>query len=596
MEYSRPMVSTFFTTQLRRFARFAPGVAIGVALAFGVAVQNDAAANETFTPKVLSAADADLYRDIFDLQVDGDWRAADAKIKALTDRVLMGYVLEQRYMHPTAYRSTYDELRAWLSSYADHPQADGIYRLALKRRPRGANAPVRPIARSWRAAPDWELPPSLVEDYAKVGEPQAKRIEGRVRYLCKREEALTALDEIDGHLRARRITVRQYDRMRSWIAASLYFQGYLAKAREIAIEAAAQNGEVAVLAHWIEGLIAYREGDVRGALSAFDAMAAIEHQEDSLRAAAGFWAARAALAAGALDRVAPNLEIAAARPLTFYGQLALSQLGRDHVFDWTPPSMTESQFTVFAADFPETRRIVALKDAGRDADADLELRRLHGRAKDASNATLLALAAALDLPAAQIDIALAENDATYAAGLFPVPSFQPSDGFKTDRAVLYALIRQESKFKPEAKSRVGARGLMQVMPRTASYVAKDRRLATSAGRDLLFDPGLNLKIGQMYVNYLLEAIDDGDLFEVATAYNGGPGNLRRWKAQLGIDDPLLFIESIPNSESRDYVEKVLTNIWIYRQRLGQPTPSRDRVAAGEAPVYEALDKLIEDAR
>ncbi|MEM1395940.1 MAG: lytic transglycosylase domain-containing protein, partial [Pseudomonadota bacterium] len=151
-------------------------------------------------------------------------------------------------------------------------------------------------------------------------------------------------------------------------------------------------------------------------------------------------------------------------------------------------------------------------------------------------------------------------------------------------------------FKPNAKSRVGARGLMQVMPRTASYVAKDRKLATRAGRDRLLDPAFNMKIGQMYVNYLLESLDNEDLFEMATAYNGGPGNLRKWKSKLKIDDPLLFIESIPNSESRDYVEKVLLNLWMYRQKLGQPTPSRDLVASGKAPAFEALDGVIENAR
>jgi soluble lytic murein transglycosylase-like protein len=84
---------------------------------------------------------------------------------------------------------------------------------------------------------------------------------------------------------------------------------------------------------------------------------------------------------------------------------------------------------------------------------------------------------------------------------------------------------------------------------------------------------------------------DGDLFHLAAAYNGGPGNLRRWKRDVEIEDPLLFIESIPNRESRDFVEKVLTNFWVYRARLGQPAPSREKVAAGELPLYEAIDQI-----
>ncbi|MEM1396247.1 MAG: hypothetical protein AAGH38_02220, partial [Pseudomonadota bacterium] len=84
-----------------------------------------------YTPSVLGQADIETYGAIFDLQERGQWAAADKKIKEVEDPVLMGYVLEQRYMHPTKYRSSYQELRDWLSSYNDHPQAEKIYRLAL---------------------------------------------------------------------------------------------------------------------------------------------------------------------------------------------------------------------------------------------------------------------------------------------------------------------------------------------------------------------------------------------------------------------------------------------------------------------------------
>jgi len=160
--------------------------------------------------------------------------------------------------------------------------------------------------------------------------------------------------------------------------------------------------------------------------------------------------------------------------------------------------------------------------------------------------------------------------------------------------LLYALMRQESKFKTDATSRVGARGLMQLMPRTASFVGKDRSLRQRKGRNKLYDPGLNLQLGQSYVNQLITKYTNGDLFKMAVAYNGGPGNLRRWDKKMEIDDPLLFVESIPNPESRDFVEKVLTNVWVYRDRLGQPAPTREKVAAGALPVYEAIDQLTEE--
>ncbi len=541
---------------------------------------------------VLSAEDAALYREIFDLQEQGRWKAADAKIAAVSDDILMGYVQFQRYMHPTAYRSKYSELKRWMAYYADHPEADKIYRLAGKRRPSGAGYPARPVPRKWRAAADKELHPLLQADYEKSSAPRLKRIEGRVRYLSNKNRALDALKEIDRHRKRGAVTERQYDRMRSWIAASLYYQGYVKTAKEISVSAA-RNGDTGVLAYWIAGLIAYREGDMAAAYGYFSAMAAVPYQEDSLRSAAGFWAARTALAAGEPESVAPNLEIAAEFPFQFYGQLALAQLGRAYDYYWSAPMVTADGLAALMDLQPRVKRAIALAEADRRTEADLELRWANGAIPPERDYDLLAVALGLKMPAAAIDIALAGDAPYLQAGLFPIPDYAPENGFKIDRALLYALMRQESKFKTEATSRVGARGLMQLMPRTASYIARDRslRYRGANGRDRLYEPGYNLRLGQSYVGYLIEGSAGGDLFKLAAAYNGGPGNLRRWSKKMEIEDPLLFIESIPNRESRDFVEHVLTNFWVYRARLGQPAPSRDRVAAGDLPLYEALDQI-----
>jgi soluble lytic murein transglycosylase-like protein len=553
-----------------------------------------AAEGEAFAPSVLSDADRALYAEIFALQENADWRAADRKIEALADRSLLGYVLMERYLHPTAYRSTYEELKAWMAYYADHPEADRIYALAERKKPKGATAPLTPLSRKWRDEPQAPPHPELERDYAKTSRPLLAQIEGRVRHLAKREQASTALKEIENHRKRGSITARQFDRMRSWIAASLYYQGYVARAKEIADDVSMKSGDSAVLAYWISGLIHFREGDAATAHERFSAMARVQEQEPALRAAAGFWAARTALAAGRAADVAVNLEIAAAFPFTFYGQLALAQLGRSYEYNWTPPALTREAFEALAETEPAVRRAVALAEVGRRNEADLEFRWINGRISDARAVDLLALEAALDLPAAQLDLALFHQGREFEAGLFPIPDYAPANGFTANPALIYALMRQESKFKVEATSRVGARGLMQLMPRTASYMAKDQSLK-GRGRDKLYDPAVNLSIGQDYVNHLIETAAGGDLFDMALAYNGGPGNLRRWKREVAIDDPLLFIESIPNPESRDFVEKVLTNFWVYSQRLGKTPTSRDRVAAGELPLYEAMESIAAGA-
>ena len=193
-------------------------------------------------------------------------------------------------------------------------------------------------------------------------------------------------------------------------------------------------------------------------------------------------------------------------------------------------------------------------------------------------------------------LALASGDGEETGGvldaaLYPIPPWQPQEGFKVDRALIYAMMRQESAFNTNATSPDGARGLMQLMPRTASYIAQDRRYHRGNGRNELYEPGLNMELGQRYIAYLLEHERvQGDLFRLTTAYNGGPGNLGKWQRAINADhDPLLFIEALPSKETRLFIERVLTNLWIYRQRLGQPAPSLEHLAGGDWPRYEALD-------
>jgi len=159
-----------------------------------------------------------------------------------------------------------------------------------------------------------------------------------------------------------------------------------------------------------------------------------------------------------------------------------------------------------------------------------------------------------------------------------------------DPALVFALIRQESKFNPTAKSWAGARGLMQLMPRTASFVANDRKYRVSK-TPFLFEPGLNMSLGQRYIEILRDDNKiNGDLISMVAAWNGGPGNLNKWRRNMKyMDDPLMFIETIPSRETRVFVERVFANLWIYRDRLGQPAPSLDDLARGEWPAYTSVN-------
>jgi soluble lytic murein transglycosylase-like protein len=163
-----------------------------------------------------------------------------------------------------------------------------------------------------------------------------------------------------------------------------------------------------------------------------------------------------------------------------------------------------------------------------------------------------------------------------------------------DPALLYALARQESNFDPAAISRAGARGLLQIMPATASYVTGDASLR-GAGARRLHDPGFSLEVGQRYIHYLARHEQvGGDLIRLLAAYNNGPGNLARWQPSIRHrGDPLLFIESIPVGETRAFVQRVLTYSWIYAARLGTPAPSLDQLAAGQFPRFLDVSEVAE---
>ena len=127
---------------------------------------------------------------------------------------------------------------------------------------------------------------------------------------------------------------------------------------------------------------------------------------------------------------------------------------------------------------------------------------------------------------------------------------------------------------------------MQIMPETAVTITHDRSLA-GRNKERLDDPVYNMTLAQNYLRDLLEK-QNGNLFSIAAAYNAGEGNLSKWQALRESDpDPLLFIETIPLAETRDYIKRVMTNFWMYRLRLGEPVTGLDDAAAGAWPIYRS---------
>jgi soluble lytic murein transglycosylase len=339
---------------------------------------------------------------------------------------------------------------------------------------------------------------------------------------------------------------------------------------------------------WTEGLEAWRNDDPAAAAEMFE-RAAVSATDIWARSAAAYWAARSHLRARKPESVSLWLRIAAEEPRSFYGQLARRALGLDASFNWKPLSLSSEG----AQSLMKSRvgqRALGLLQIGQERRAAAEFHILRPKASAVLLEGMLAVAQRYGLPSFVMTAGSVVEEVTGGRideALYPMPSWEPHGGFTIDRALLYAIARQESGFNPTAQNPSGATGLMQIIPSTAAEVAK--RIGMQ-GHDLR-DPATSLALGQEYLRMLLaDANVSNDLFLMTIAYNAGPGNLAKWRKQFAYDDdPLLFIESIPSRETRLFVERVMAGLWIYQARLGQPALSLDAVASGAWPTYQSQD-------
>jgi soluble lytic murein transglycosylase len=150
-----------------------------------------------------------------------------------------------------------------------------------------------------------------------------------------------------------------------------------------------------------------------------------------------------------------------------------------------------------------------------------------------------------------------------------------------DPAFVYGLIRQESRFIMDARSHVGASGLMQLMPATARWTAKKIGLPYSPS--LITDRDTNLRLGNAYLKLVLDDMG-GSQAMAAAAYNAGPGRPRKWR-EGPVLDAAVWVENIPFTETRDYVKKVLSNATYYAALLGSKgTSLRARLGRTVGPA------------
>lgn len=533
---------------------------------------------ERFT--VLSPSDVRTYEAMFAAEEAGQEAKSNALAEKLQNKILIGYVLQARYLG-AHHRSQFSELSSWLKSHAEFADADSIYGLARKRAAKNAYIP-RPAPARWRGARGDGDAFEDTDAETRAGLRLRARMATQVRG-GKPEAAHRLLKATKG------LPQDDIDRLSSYVALTYLLDTQDEAAVALAEETVQRSGGAQTQSRWTAGLASYRLKQFERAAGHFEALARDDSVASRTSSGAAFWAGRSWMRAGKPERVVPLYEQAAAERGTFYGLLASRLLGRDMGMEFSDPQLDAANFARLM-ESSAARRAVALWQVGRKDEMSEDLARAFGEIDPSLDEAYAALARQLGVPSLELRAAeTAAEGNLHLTSLYPIPPYQPRGGYTVDRAVVLAFARQESRFQSSALSRVGARGVMQIMPATAAIITRDSSLARR-NRARLDDPVYSMTLGQDYLRDLMDR-QTGNLFSVAAAYNAGPGSIARWMSlHEGMNDSLLFIETLPAGETRNYIKRVMVNLWMYRKRLGEPIDGLDDVAAGRWPVYSPVTR------
>jgi hypothetical protein len=517
------------------------------------------------------------------LQAQGNTAAALQATQELRDPLLLGTILADRYLHGRTH-ATPEQLSAWLARYADLPDAPAIRGLLLRQQPNAIVPHTAADAALARVFPTTTVPEDI--DPPRLEMLRNPALDRTVQARALSGNAAAALRLITSW---RGLSPRYAALLRAEVAQVLFTQNQDNEALRVVLASLRQMpSDLQVgLTGYVGGLAAWRLGRPDQARILFEESARAGTAPARQRAASAFWAARASRSMNDAVGTVRWLRKAAEERRTFHGLLARRMLGMDTGILPSGDLVTQADVDAVVAT-PNGLRAFALLQIGQPDRAEAELRalwptvqsdRLLGR-----SLLLVASGCGLSDFAAQLAAVMQAADGHPHDELrFPLPKLRPAGGFRVDPALVYALTRLESNFNAGAVSAAGARGLMQIMPDTAQFMAGKVALS----EDRLHDPALNLELGQRYVRYLADLPGVGsDLLRLLASYNGGPGNVLRWNETLRDDgDPLLFIEAIPFEETRNFVPHALTYSWIYAARLHLPAPSLDALAAGAFPRF-----------
>ncbi len=503
---------------------------------------------------LLSQKDVDLYLALLNTPLTSN---LINKTQALENKSLIGHVLARSYLSNTE-KTDLSLLKQWMMNYKDHPQAKDILRYIHQH----------------YTTKDIDLYDISMPNIS-VG------MNGMIYPVFQQDDQSQSALAVD-----QKTTLD----LTIFKARALLYQGAYAQA--LAALTASPTIQNLAEAQFLTGLSYWGLKNAHQAAQIFESCAGSNGAGYGLSAACAFWAGRAYAAAGNEKAAHDWFQEASYYDHHFYGLIAAQKIGIRPQYMWDIPVLSGHHIETLKS-IPNIYRaflFLQLKDTQR---ARQEILNVPSNLNRDQKTALLALVHYLhfyDLEYKLGNSFKTKDDKFWDAALYPVTSW--AHNMRHDvisPALLHAFIRQESQFRVDASSQRGAKGLMQLMPETASHVSGDASFAQDNGDQKLIDPNVNIPIGQNYISQLLKWDGiQGNLIYLMLAYNAGPGNLQRWQKHFknSQSDPLFLLERIPVKETRHFTKNILSHYAIYCERLQEKCSILSDLSHDKMPIYQ----------
>ena len=559
--------------------------------AFLVALFMPLAAVAVDLPDVLSVEDSEIYSQIFMLQANEKIDVAQKLETKLKDKSLINEVLYQRFISKT-YRTRGAEIQDWMDKYYDMPGAERLNKIAsikqvVVRKPFTPNIITGKEYIETAQSETW-----TAQTY---NEKITKKI-NQFKKAIRSGSSKAARNILEERSFRKKISESDYGRLAGRLSFLYYTNGEYELAKKWGFVASDANSEYGL---WSMGLLYFKEKKYGESQKYFSKILNLTQINNARKTEAAFWAGRSASIIGNKAVAKKYWKIAAAYPMSFYGALASTMLGDVPAYEFFDQECDDEDIEELKQN-KYGKKALALIQVGRKDRAERYLKYLvTSKSSDKLLHAVNAVSSKYGLPSVSILVSgvmrdrgvLEINDDRIYSAQYPLPDWEPMGGWSIDRALLLAITKQESGFKPNAKSNAGANGLMQIMPSTAKRVARKNDVKMSEID--MSNPEHNMFLGQQYiVDLLSHQLIKNNIIKMLVAYNAGMGNLVKFEKSFSTSDPLLYIESFPAYETRMYVKRVMSNLWLYRARLNQPLTALQELANGDWPRYNSEDAYV----